>query len=33
VPPWLLARVAPYELFIREVPAPWPGLRERSLFG
>lgn len=32
VPPWLMARIAPYELFIREEPAPWPGLRERSLF-
>lgn len=32
VPPWLMAQVAPNELFIREVPAPWPGLRERSLF-
>ncbi|HSJ43897.1 MAG TPA: PIG-L family deacetylase [Euzebyales bacterium] len=32
VPPQLMARIAPYELFIREEPAPWPGLRERSLF-
>lgn len=32
VPTWLMARLAPWELFIREVPAPWPGLRERSLF-
>lgn len=32
VPAWLLARIAPWEVFIREVPAPWPGLRERSLF-
>lgn len=32
VPAWLLARALPSELFIREVPAPWPGLRERSLF-
>lgn len=32
LPVWLLARVAPWELYIREVPAPWPGLRERSLF-
>ncbi|CAN5908916.1 PIG-L family deacetylase [soil metagenome] len=32
VPAWVLARVLPTESFIREVPAPWPGLRERSLF-
>jgi LmbE family N-acetylglucosaminyl deacetylase len=32
VPTWLLARIMPWELYIREVPAPWPGLRERSLF-
>ena len=32
VPAWLLALVFPRELFIREHPAPWPGLRERSLF-
>lgn len=32
VPAWLLARLAPRELYIREVPAPCPGLRERSLF-
>ncbi len=31
-PTWLLARTMPWELYIREVPAPWPGLRERSLF-
>lgn len=33
LPVWLLALVAPRETFIRESPAPWPGLRERSLFG
>lgn len=33
VPTWMIARLAPWELFIREVPSPWPGLRERSLFG
>lgn len=32
VPAWLMARIAPTEPFIREVPAPWPGLREQSLF-
>jgi mycothiol S-conjugate amidase len=32
MPAWLLARMAPRELYIREVPPPWPGLRERSLF-
>ncbi len=31
-PAWLLARVAPHERFIRELPPPWPGLREHSLF-
>lgn len=33
VPAWLLAGVLPWEQFIREVPTPWPGLREHSLFG
>jgi mycothiol S-conjugate amidase len=33
VPTQLMAHIAPYELFIREQPAPWPGLREHSLFG
>ena len=32
VPVWLLALLTPRELFIRELPAPRPGLRERSLF-
>jgi LmbE family N-acetylglucosaminyl deacetylase len=32
VPVWLLALLMPYESFIRELPPPWPGLRERSLF-
>lgn len=31
-PTWLLALLAPRELFIRERPPPWPGLREHSLF-
>lgn len=32
VPTWLLARMAPWDQYIREIPPPWPGLRERSLF-
>lgn len=32
IPTWLMGWIAPYELYIREIPAPWPGLRERSLF-
>lgn len=32
-PTWVLALVSPRETFIRECPAPGPGLRERSLFG
>jgi LmbE family N-acetylglucosaminyl deacetylase len=32
LPVWLLRLLSPRELFIRESPAPWPGLRERSLF-
>ncbi|HEX6257166.1 MAG TPA: PIG-L family deacetylase [Euzebyales bacterium] len=33
IPTWLISRIAPRDLFIREVPAPWPGLRENSFFG
>lgn len=32
VPVWLLSLLMPHESFIRELPPPWPGLRERSLF-
>lgn len=32
VPTAVLARVMPVELFVREEPPAWPGLRERSLF-
>ncbi|MGI8574725.1 MAG: PIG-L deacetylase family protein [Egibacteraceae bacterium] len=31
-PAWLLTRIVPKERFIRELPPPWPGLREHSLF-
>jgi LmbE family N-acetylglucosaminyl deacetylase len=33
MPVWALALLWPRETFIREHPAPWPGLREHSLFG
>jgi mycothiol S-conjugate amidase len=33
IPVWVLALLTPRETFIREHPAPWPGLREHSLFG